>query len=743
MGKTRLALRLAAEVRRAFRNGVWLVELATLQDPALVAHAVAATVGMQDNTIAFGMREWPPRSPTEVVLDYLRDKQILLVLDNCEHLAEACADLVATLLANAPELRILTTSRQRLGISGEHLFTVPPLSLPKPDLTPRPDELHRYEAVSLLTERATAVHPDFAITPENAASVVRLCRRLDGIPLAIELAAVQLRALSVRQVLERLDNRFHLLTAPRRGVVARHQTLRAAVDWSYELCSPQERLLWARVAVFAGGCDLEAVEEVCCGDGIARADIVDLVAGLVDKSILARCDDPRGQRTRYRMLDILRRHGVEKLCAAGEDSRVHGRHRDWFLRLAEQAAASWFGPDERTWMVRLRSEHDNVRAALEFCLSDPDSAQAGLRTAGALWCFWVPGGLLGEGRQWLDRLAALAPEPTPALGVALWVSGWAASHQGDLTAAEANAERCQRLAERLGDARLEAYGLQVAGLCALLKGKLTQARMLCEQSWERHRALGELTSPAVKVLTKLSLVASLQGEVDQAVGYAEECVALARQHSAHWTYSWGLVLLGLALWRRGDPERAIPPLRESIAIKRELDDLFGLGMAGDFLAWALTATGDHHQAARLFGVLERLWPLVGLPLMGLKPLIEYHEKSAAAARAALGEAAYATAHEGTALDPRQELDCVLGDNAAPHPRKGTPGRDDQPWVSLTRREREVAALIAQGLSNRDIANRLVIAQRTAEGHVERVLVKLGLTSRTQVAAWVSERRRTS
>ncbi|RAS70111.1 non-specific serine/threonine protein kinase [Lentzea atacamensis] len=726
VGKTRLALRVATEVRRAFRDGVWLVELETLREPELVPHAVAAAFGLEDNTVGFG---WAPRSHPDVVLDHLRDKHALLVLDSCEHLAVACARLIASLLACAPGLRIITTSRQPLGVAGEHLLTVPPLSLPDRDRTPPPDELCRYEAITLLTQRARAVHPAFAVTPENAAAVLQLCRRLDGIPLAIELAAVRLRALSVRQVLERLDDRFQMLTG-------RHQTLCAAIDGSHELCSPRERLLWARASVFAGGFDLRAAEEVCGGAGIEPAEVVDLATGLVDKSILTRCEEQRGQEPRYRMLDVLRRYGLEKLRAAGEDHAMTVRHRDWFLRLAEEAAAGWFGPDERAWMDRLRSEHDNARAALEFCLSDPGSLEAGLRIGGALWCYWVPGGLLVEGQQWLDRLVAAATEPSRALGVVLWVSGWAASHAGDLVAAEARAEQCRQLAAQLGDARLEAYGLQVAGLGALLKGNLEQSHELCARSWERHVALGELTSPALKVLTKLSLVASMTGDVDRAVAYAEECVDLSRRHDARWVCSWGLVLLGLALWRRGDAEQAIGPLRESIRVKLELNDLFGLGMGGEYLAWALTTTGRHREAARLFGVLEQLWPTVGTPLMGLAQLVEFHEQSVATARAALGGTAYAEAAGHTASHPLQALENLLCGDTAPRPSR----QDEKSWEPLTRREQEVAALVAKGLSNKEIAARLVISQRTAEGHVERVLVKLGMTSRTRLAAWVHGRR---
>jgi predicted ATPase/DNA-binding CsgD family transcriptional regulator len=733
VGKTRLALRIAAKVRSAFRDGAWLVELAALEDPDLLVQAVATTLGIRD---------WSSRPTRDVLLDYLADKHILLVLDNCEHLIGACAHFVQTLLGVAPEVRVLATSRRSLQIQGERLLFVPPLSLPDSDRIPEPDELDQYDAISLLSQRATAVGPGFTLTPDTIPPAVRLCRQLDGIPLAIELAAVRLRTLSIEQLLAGLEHRFNLVTGGSRTALPRHQTMRATVDWSFDLCPSDEQRLWARISVFAGEFDLDAAEGICSGDGIAREDVVDLVENLVDKSILTRSDPPYSQYARYHMLDTLRRYGQEKLRAAGEERRVRQRHRDWYRRLAEQAAAEWFGPNQVQWVARLRGEHTNLRAAIEFCLAERRGVQAGLRIAGALWCYWMPCGVLAEGRQWIDRLLPLDPEPTRARGTALWVYSWAASHQGEPAASHASAEQSRRLAEQLGDPQMAAYGLQVAGLSALSSGDLAGTRALCAEAWRRHRALGHVASPAVMALMQQGFAASLQGDFDRAVGYAEECVHITRAHGEHWTRSWGLVVLGLALWRRGDHRQAIPPLRESIAIKRTLHDLFGLGMAVEFLAWSLTCTGRHEDAARLFGTLERIWPLVGVPLMGIQPLADHHQESEAKARAALGGEAFDAAFGKVAgMDPYQALDQVLREEVTR--REPPPKRDDRLWSPLTRRERDVALLIAEGLSNKDIAARLVIAQRTAEAHAERILAKLGVTSRTQVAAWVIERQTTA
>jgi predicted ATPase/class 3 adenylate cyclase len=376
-GKTRLALQVAAVVLEDFAEGVWLVELATLSDPTLLFQAVAS---------ALNIREQPGRSLQATIIDYLSPKQLLLVLDNCEHLVAACARLAETLLRACPHLRILATSREALGIAGETIRPVPSLSVPDPRRQPTVETLRRSEATRLFIERAIAGLPTFSPTTRNAEPITQVCQRLDGIPLAIELAAARVKVLSVEQIASRLDDRFRLLTGGSRTGLPRHQTLRATMDWSYELLSEAERVLLRRLAVFAGGFTLETAEAVCTGMDAETSAVLDLLTHLVDKSLVIM--EERGGTSRYRLLDTVRQYGRNKLLESGEDPRVRRRHRDWYLQLAEAAEPELHGPDQRLWLDRMEMEHDNLRTALDWSKVDEDGSEAGLRLAGALWWFW-------------------------------------------------------------------------------------------------------------------------------------------------------------------------------------------------------------------------------------------------------------------------------------------------------------------------------------------------------------------
>jgi predicted ATPase len=346
---------------------------------------------------------------------------LLLVLDNCEHVLDACANLVHLLLAASAGLRILATSRHVLGVPGEHLVDMPPLSLPEPD-QPRlsAGDAVRYDAIRLFVARAAAVRPDFEITADNYPTVVGICTILEGIPLAIEMAARRMYVLSAREILERLDDRFALLTTGSPYRSARHQTLLAVIDWSFDLCSSQEQLLWTRLSVFSGGFDLTAAEAVGVGETIAREDVVDLVASLVQKSVLTRQD--HGARARYQMLDSIRDYGRTRLSRSDEAELRH-QHRDWYHRLAARADEEWFGPHQPDWCARLSREHTNLRIALDFCLAEPGEQQVGLAMMTALWRYWIIDGSVSEGHRWLTLALAVAPEPTPLRAKALWITG--------------------------------------------------------------------------------------------------------------------------------------------------------------------------------------------------------------------------------------------------------------------------------------------------------------------------------
>src|SRR5882757_9835811 len=433
VGKTRLALRVAAGVRRAFVDGVWLVELAALQDHTLLEQTVADTVGLRDRSA---------RPPLEVLVDYLRDRQLLLVLDNCEHLADQCASLAAALLPAAPGLRILATSRHALSTPGEHILAVPPLPVPNPQRPPRPGKMVGNDAVRLFVERATLVRPDFTLTAGNQGTITQICGQLDGLPLAVELAAARLRVLTPEQILHWLDDRFRLLSGSSSCVLPRHQTLRSVVDWSYELCSPPEQQLWARASVFAGGFDLDAAEAVCAGDGIDSDQVLDLLAGLVDKSVLTRQDQDHAPWARYRLLDTLRHYGRGVLRAAGTEAVLRQRHRDYYLALAERGEAEWFGPTQLEIATRTRSAHANLRLALEYCLTTPGESQTGLRIAAALYFYWLGCGFVAEGRHWLDRALAVGAQPSRERATALWILVHLSAVQGDVSGARDMAEEC-------------------------------------------------------------------------------------------------------------------------------------------------------------------------------------------------------------------------------------------------------------------------------------------------------------
>jgi len=392
VGKTRLALRAAAEVDRGFRDGVCFVELAGLHDAALVPQTVAATLGLQGPA---------KHQPIDSLVEFLQSRQLLLVLDNCEHLVNACAVLVETLLRSCPELRILTTTRQLLHVNGEHIVAVAPLPVPTTDRAETPESLSRYAAVQLFVERAASVHPGFHVDERNQQAIAEICRRLDGIPLALELAASRLRALSVHQLQERLDDRYSLLTGGNRAALPRQQTLRALIDWSFDLCSPVERVLWARLSVFGDGFELDGVESVCTDEELDAGEMFDVLASLVDKSIVTA--EQRDEGIRYHLPETLREYGHERLSAEDWQTLAR-RHRDWCRELVDRAAAGWFTSDQVDLFTRLRREHANIRSALGFCLGEPDEAEAGLAMASALRFYWLMSGSLSEGRHWLDRL---------------------------------------------------------------------------------------------------------------------------------------------------------------------------------------------------------------------------------------------------------------------------------------------------------------------------------------------------
>ncbi len=730
VGKTRLAMRIAADAGRTFPDGVWLVELAALDDPALLAQTVAEAMEL------LGQSE---RSPADALVEHLRDRRALLVLDNCGHLLDECANLCELLLRAAPGLRILATSLQALGVDGEQLLAVQPLSLPPATgrrLGTR--AIAQFDAVRLFVERARAVLPGFELTDANRDAVEGICRRLDGIPLALELAAVRLRALSVDQLLDRLDDRFRLLTGGSRAVVPRHRTLRALIDWSYELCSERERELWARISVFSGGLDLEAAEAVCSDDGpegsgaIARADVLDLVIGLVDKSVLIREEHPAG--VRYRLLETIRQYGRERLAASGQAGPFRRRHRDYFRDLAARARERLFDSEQLGHFIRLEAEHANLRTALAYSFAEPGShgepgdAAAGLTMATDLLYHWVTNHL-AEGRRWLDQGLAAYTRPDETRARALWAAAWVAILQAETGAAAKMLEEAGELGERLGQESILGHVALLSGMMAMYRGDAEAAIDRYEEALARHRAVGDLPGIALGLI-RLSLANAFVGDTDRAVALGEECVALCDEHgeSAHKVYA--LIALAVAARQRGEGPRADAAAKQALRLALPLEDWVGAGLAMELIAWIAADRWRYARAARLLGVLETVWETVGAPLAGYGYLLRYHEACVADTSTALGASAYADAvRRGAGLNPEEGTAYALEERVAEPAANGS---------RLTPRETEIAALVAKGLTNKEIASSLVISQRTAEGHIEHILTKLGFTSRAQVAAWMEE-----
>jgi len=756
-GKTRLALRVAEELRRGFADGVWQVDLAPLTDDAMVGHTIAETLGIADVT---------RRRPVDAIVDFLRNRQLLLVLDNCEHLLDGCAGFAGRSLRGVPGLRLLCTSRQSLGVVGEQVFTASPLAYPERGRPLAPVEALRYPAVALFVTRAVAVLPGFVLTEANSDTVARICCHLDGLPLAIELAATRLRVLTIEQLATTLRDGFPDL-GTRHATPPWHRTLDAAFGWSYGLCSPAERAAWARISVFVDSFELSAAEEVCAGPELAADDLLEQLSGLVDKSVLLREDDT-GVTPRYRLPTTVRGYGLERLRAEGatgndvaELTRGHHdgcaaelalrrRHRDWYQRLAERFDAAWFGPDQLAWADRIQADLPNLRAALTFCLTVPGEVRTGQRLAAHLAYFWQGRGPLHEGDRWFGQLLDADGAPTPERWEALSAHCHVLIARGELGPAAARAGECLELARQLDDPHFVAWGTYNLGVVQLMCGRVTEALPLLEQA---ATAFGEQGDAAELANAKLAqAVAALhQPDLARAEELLAECRAICHRHGDQWWLGFVLVCSALAALTVGDTERAGGYLRESLHNRHTRRDTAGLAGSLELLAWISAAGGHHERAARLVGAADRQWALVGHPPYDAALWLRRREECENRLRARLGARRYErTLAIGAALDVDEAVRYALQDDdrggsaGAPQverrpgpagPATGEPAPVASP---LTTREAEVAALIAEGRSNKEIAARLVLSRRTAEGHVENILRKLGFTSRTQVASWLAQ-----
>lgn len=569
-GKTRLALHVAAEGLATFPEGVWLVELAPLADPNLAPQTLAAVLGV---------REEPERSVMASVLSYLHDRQALLIFDNCEHLIETCAELADTILRTCPNIRILATSREALGIAGETIFRVPSLSLPETYQTTDIEQLHRSDAFQLFVDRARAVKADFALTPDNAPAIAQICQQLDGIPLALELAAGRIRAMTPEQIAARLDDRFRLLTGGSRTALPRQQTLKALIDWSWDLLSDAERRLLRRLAVFWGGWTLEAAEAACADADLPKADVLNLLLLLVDKSLVAVEYEADGT-ARYRLLETLRQYTREKLMEAGESKPARARHLTFYLALAEQAEPHLRAATQLVWLERLDLEHDNFRAALKWALADKGqthwSPEVGLRLAAALTVFWYLRGFWKEGREWLTlMLSHSASDETLARAKALAGAGWLADERGP--EAEYYAEAL-RLYQQVGDTRGRAFCLRGLGVRATNDGDLENAAQQLGASLTLFQEAQDVWGIAL-VKYNLGWLVSYRDDQSQAATTWEEALWLFRQVGDRWGMAVTSGALSYLARLHGQYARAASASEESLHLFRELGDKAGIAVS--------------------------------------------------------------------------------------------------------------------------------------------------------------------
>ncbi|WP_067862545.1 ATP-binding protein [Nocardia shimofusensis] len=723
VGKTRLALRAASAVRRDFTDGVWLVDLADVSDPGLLLEVVAATLGLRDESA---------RPLRDVVLDVLSARETLLVIDNCEQVVAAVAELVDTWLRACPNLRILITSREPLNIAGEAVLRVSPLPVPDPDQELSLRGLPKYDAITLFIDRAAAAVPGYELGEDNMGAIARICARLDGLPLAIELAAARMRMMSPEQILQRLNDQFALLTRGSRTAPTRQQTLRWCIDWSYELCTPAEQRMWARLSVFAGGFELDAAEQVC-GAGSVSETTFDVLSSLLDKSILVR--DEFEAAVRFRMLETLRDYGRQKLRESGEDQLLRRRHRDWYQRLASDAEAGWISDRQLDWLARLEREQPNLRDVLEYCLVEDteEAAAAGLRTASALVMFWTFRGLISEGRHWLDRMVAHpSARSIPDRVRALHADVMMASYQGDLQSAERIMQEAHSLAERDSAPIIQALVAHAEGLVAFYQGDHSRASSSLKRALEVFGADRE-GYLYVYGLTVLGWADALHGDTRRAIECHEQVFALAEARGEWLFRSSALWGMGIAAWLQGERQRAQRLLDEALRANRRVHSPFVAAFVLEAMAWTAGTDGAAERAAVLMGAADSLWRSAGAIAHGVPGLMHYHDECDRTVRAALTPRTFAAAfRRGQAMGMDATAAYALREQ--PTDTRPTPGRLGE----LTKRERQVADLVARGLTNKQIAAKLVISQRTAQGHVEHILTKLGLTSRVQIAAWVVE-----
>jgi predicted ATPase/DNA-binding CsgD family transcriptional regulator len=723
VGKTRLAIRFAAEAARGFSDGAWFIDLADVQDQTLVACAALAGLDLRDQAAA---------DPLAVVLAYVRDKQLLLVMDNCEHVLRSAADLVSRIMRHAPGVRVIATSREPLTVEGEQIVPVAPLELPSGDAVEQVDRVRQNEAVMLFAERAAAAAGSFELTTTNAGAVTEVCRRLDGLPLAIELAAVRTRVLTVEEIRNRLSDRFGLLTRRSGAALPRHETLKATIDWSHDLLDSGERMLFRRLSTFTGRFTLEDIESVCLSGVAPAADALNPLSILVDRSLVIK-EDAGGQAC-YRLHETMREYARLKLQETGEQAEIEQRCAEYYTRRCRQSAR-----EARyrllEWFAWIDLEIDNIRSVLQQYLLRRN-VESGIEVANSLGWYWVTRAT-GEGVRWLDRLLAdlsKSSSVTAAHARACFLRGFLGVLQADVSSARAALARARTAATESGEHRILAEALSMAAIAENMAGDRIEARRLLDQAYSISKSAGDVPV-SLTFLQACALNAIFEVDVDAVRSASSEGARVSREAGDLYTLQHMLINLGLAELLAGRAEESRVRFLEALRLARQMDDrvaqFYALGGTGCCAA----SSGQLQLAAKLLGAAEKLRVELGASVNPmLASLLPAAEESAIAA---LGASAFALQFEaGRRLGRDAAVRMALGESKAQITGGTSSGADAD---VLGKRETEVAGLVAEGLTNKQIAQQLFISDNTVDSHIRHILNKLGINSRAQITSWVASR----
>jgi predicted ATPase/DNA-binding CsgD family transcriptional regulator len=753
VGKTRIVLRAADAAASRYADGICLVELSALRDPSLLPHTIARRLGLAEQALA---------SQRDALLAHLSDRRLLLILDTCEHLIDSVAELVEAILIVAPHVTVFTSSREPLDVDGETTFLIRPLPVTRPKgkgEEPNPFGNTDFrnggpdsgtetdadgDAVELFARRAAAAVPGFTVTGANRGDVIRLCRRLDGIPLAIELAAVRLRTLPLAELAARLDRRLPLLTDGNSMSDGRHKTLRDAIGWSYELCTDAERALWARLSVFAGAFNIAAAREVCASADLDADDIFETIIRLVDKSVLIRVQPTAAgvpdedQSAWYRMLDTIHEFGSEMLSTSGDEAPVRARFVGRYLAMARYFAEHLTDQEQLERFRELRLEHSNLRAALQYTLEDEQCEQVrrGAELTNALYGYWHMSGLLREGRYWYRRvLDTLPATASPERGWALANRGYLGAMQGEAAEAVADANAGTEIGHELGDDRLIGRGYNYLALALTIADRYDEARVAAEKAERKLEALGDRTGLAI-LDCHWAHLSHLSGAPEETLRYGARAVSRFGGDKEWWASAWGYAISGMALyWEPSRGAETARVLNKSLLLKHELGDMVGTAYCLEIHGWLAARAGRHVRAAWLLGAAEPLWERAGGRLGGTAALLQVHDQSIAAGRGALGQRRFDSLFTRGTKAPHDDM-VALAIADAETPGKQVPAIP-QPG-KLTDREWEIAYFAANGSSAEQIARQLYLSTSTIEKQLASVFGKLGITSADQLGRWFDE-----